>query len=61
MNKTADRMLSKAIREKREQLVALRKEVEVLIEYVEILKARTRDKNEPRLTHQTVMKRYRVK
>lgn len=61
MNKTIDRQLSKEIREKREQLVAIREEVENLIDYLEVLEARASDQDKPRQTHAEVMKRYRVK
>jgi len=61
MNKSTDRELSKEIREKREQLVAIREEVENLIDYLEVLEARTNDKSKPRTAHAEVMKRYRVK
>jgi tRNA U34 5-carboxymethylaminomethyl modifying GTPase MnmE/TrmE len=39
------RELSKTIRQKREQLLAIRREVEDLIDYLEVLEARTRDQN----------------
>jgi tRNA U34 5-carboxymethylaminomethyl modifying GTPase MnmE/TrmE len=61
MNKTIDRQLSKEIREKREQLVAIREEVENLIDYLEVLEARASDQDKPRQTHAEVMKRHRVK
>ena len=55
------RDLSKTIREKREQLVAIRDEVEDLIDYLEVLEARARDQNKTQTAHAEVMKRYRVK
>ena len=61
MSKTIERELSKTIRQKREQLVAIREEVEDLIDYLEVLEARARDQNKPRLTHGEVMKRYNLK
>jgi tRNA U34 5-carboxymethylaminomethyl modifying GTPase MnmE/TrmE len=61
MNKTIDRKLNREIREKREQLLAIREEVENLIDYLEVLEARANDKNKPRTAHAEVMKRYRVK
>ncbi|HYN24700.1 MAG TPA: hypothetical protein VES69_06595 [Pyrinomonadaceae bacterium] len=61
MSKTIDKELTKTIREKREQLVALREEVEDLIDYLEVLEARARDTRKLRLTHSDVMKRYRIK
>ncbi len=61
MSKTIERELSKTIRQKREQLVAIREEVEDLIDYLEVLEARARDQNKPQLTHGEVMKRYNLK
>jgi hypothetical protein len=61
MSKTIERELSKTIRQKREQLVAIREEVEDLIDDLEVLDARARDQNKPRLTHGEVMKRYNLK
>jgi tRNA U34 5-carboxymethylaminomethyl modifying GTPase MnmE/TrmE len=61
MSKTIERELSKTIRQKREQLVAIREEVEDLIDYLEVLEARARDQNKPRLTHGEVVKRYNLK
>ena len=61
MNKTIDRELNREIREKREQLVAIREEVENLIDYLEVLEARAKDKSKSRTAHAEVMKRYRVK
>jgi tRNA U34 5-carboxymethylaminomethyl modifying GTPase MnmE/TrmE len=61
MSRTISRELSKAIRQKREQLLAIREEVEDLIDYLEVLEARARDQNKPTTAHAEVMKRYRVK
>ena len=61
MSKTISQELTKTIRQKREQLLAIREEVENLIDYLEVLEARARDQNKPTLSHSEVMKRYRVK
>jgi len=61
MNKTINKDLDKEIRAKREQLVAIREEVENLIDYLEVLEARANDQAKPRTSHADVMKRYRVK
>jgi LytS/YehU family sensor histidine kinase len=61
MSRAMSRELSKTIRQKREQLVAIRDEVEDLIDYLEVLEARARDQNKPTIAHSEVMKRYRVK
>lgn len=61
MSKTLEKELTKTIREKREQLVAIREEVEDLIDYLEVIEARTRDRNKPRLSHVEVLKRLNLK
>jgi tRNA U34 5-carboxymethylaminomethyl modifying GTPase MnmE/TrmE len=61
MSRTISRELTKAIRQKREQLLAIREEVENLIDYLEVLEARASDQNKPRTAHVEVMKRYRVR
>ena len=61
MSRTIERELSKTIREKREQLEVIRDEVENLIDYLEVLEARARDKNKPTVRHSEVIKRYRGK
>ena len=61
MSRTIERELSKTIREKREQLQVIREEVENLIDYLEVLEARARDKNKPTTAHSKVVKRYRAK
>lgn len=61
MSKVINRELSKEIRDKRERLVAIREEVENLIDYLEVLEARARDQNKPKTEHSEVMKQYRVK
>lgn len=61
MSRTIERELTKTIREKREQLQMIREEVENLIDYLEVLEARARDKAKPTIAHSEVMKRYRAK
>lgn len=61
MSKTLEKELTKTIREKREQLVAIREEVEDLIDYLEVIEARARDRNKPRLPHADVEKRLNLK
>jgi tRNA U34 5-carboxymethylaminomethyl modifying GTPase MnmE/TrmE len=61
MSKTLERELTKTIREKREQLVAIREEVEDLIDYLEVIEARARDRNKRRLSHAEVVKRLNLK
>lgn len=61
MSKTLEKELTKTIREKREQLVAIRDEVEDLIDYLEVIEARARDQKKPRLSQAEVMKRFNLK
>lgn len=61
MTKVFQREVTKTIRQKREQLQAIRDEVEDLIDYLEVLEARARDKKKRRLTHAQVMKRFNLK
>ena len=61
MSRTIERELSRTIKEKREQLQVIREEVENLIDYLELLEARARDKNKPTTAHSEAIKRYRVK
>ena len=61
MGKTINKYLSREIRKKREQLVAIRDEFDNLIDYLEIIEARAGDQKKPRLSHTEVIKRYCVK
>jgi hypothetical protein len=61
MTKTAEKQIAKTIRVKREQLSAIRAEVEDLFDYLAVLEARARDNGKPRLTHGEVKKRYGLK
>lgn len=61
MTKVFQREVTKTIRQKREQLQAIRDEVEDLIDYLEVLEARATDKKKRRLTHAQVMKRFNLK
>ena len=61
MSRTISRKLSKAIRHECERLLAIREEVEDLIDYLEVMEARAHDQNKPTTAHSEVMKRYRVK
>ena len=61
MTKTLEREVTRTIRKKREQLVALREEVEDLLDYLDLLEARARDGGKPRLNHVEVKKWHGVK
>ena len=42
----------------RKQLAVIREEVEDLLDYLDLVEARARDQDKPRLTHADVKKRY---
>ena len=58
MTKIIERQITRTIRTKREQLTAIRTELEDLFDYLDVLEARARDQGKPRLTHAEVKKRY---
>ena len=59
MTKTLEREIGRAVCEKRQQLSAIREEVEDLLDYLDVLEARVDDGGKARLTHTDVKKRYR--
>ena len=59
MTKTLEREIGRTVRQKRQQLCAIREEVEDLLDYLEVLEVRARDAGKPRLSHNDVKKRYR--
>lgn len=58
MTKTADKKVGRVIAEKRRELIAIRTEIEDLLDYLEVLEARARDAGKPRLSHDEITKRY---
>jgi hypothetical protein len=58
MTKAATKNVGRAIVQKRRELVAIRAEIEDLLDYLEVLEARARDTGKPRLSHEQVKKRY---
>jgi LytS/YehU family sensor histidine kinase len=58
MTKTAEKTVARSIRRKREQITALREELEDLNDYLDLVEARVRDEGKPRLTHAEVKRRY---
>ena len=58
MTKILEREIGRTVREKRQQLSAIRKEVENLLDYLAVLEARAKDAGKPRLSHDDVKKRY---
>jgi hypothetical protein len=58
MTKTLVKKIDRTIRQKRDQLVGLREEIEDLIDYLDLLEARARDSGRPRLSHAQIKARY---
>ena len=58
MTKILEREIGRTVREKRQQLSAIRDEVENLLDYLAVLEARAKDAGKPRLSHSEVKKRY---
>jgi hypothetical protein len=58
MTKILEREIGRTVREKRQQLSAIREEVENLLDYLAVLEARAKDAGKPRLSHGEVKKRY---
>lgn len=61
MTKTVQRTVTRSISQKRQQIAALREELEDLNDYLDVVEARVRDEGKPRLTHAEVKKRYGLK
>jgi hypothetical protein len=58
MTKTLEREIGRTVRQKRRQLSQIREEVEDLLDYLDVLEARTRDAGKPRISHEDIKKRY---
>lgn len=61
MTKAVQQTVVRSISRKREQIATLRKELEDLNDYLDLVEARVRDQGKPRLTHADVKKRYGLK
>ncbi len=61
MTKTLEREITRKVREKREELSAVREEVDDMLDHLDLLEARARDAGKPRLSHDEVKKRYGIK
>jgi len=61
MTKTAQQTVARSISRTREQIAALREELEDLHDHLDLTEARVRDEGKPRLTHVEVKKRYGLK
>ena len=58
MTKTLEREIGRTVRQKRQQLSAIREEVEDLLDYIAVLETRAKDAGKPRLSHDEVKRRY---
>jgi hypothetical protein len=58
MTKTLEREIGRTVRQKRQQLSVIREEVENLLDYLDVLEARAKDADKPRVSHDEVKKRY---
>jgi hypothetical protein len=61
MTKALQQTVVRSISRKREQLATLREELEDLNDYLDLVEARVRDQDRPRLTHTEVKKRNGLK
>lgn len=61
MTKAVREALARDTSRKREQIAALREELEDLNDYLDLVEARVRDKGSPRVSHTEVKKRYGLK
>ena len=58
MTKTLEREIGRTVQRKRKQLCEIREEVEDLLDYLDVLEARTRDFGKPLINHDLIKKRY---
>ena len=58
MAKAVNTKVGQTIARKRRELIAIRTEIEDLLDYLDILEARARDAGKPKLSHDEVKKRY---
>jgi LytS/YehU family sensor histidine kinase len=61
MTKALQQTVVRSISRKREQIATLREELEDLNDYLDLVDARVRDLDKPRLTHTEVKKRNGLK
>jgi LytS/YehU family sensor histidine kinase len=61
MTKTVQQAVVRSISQKRVQIATLREELEDLNDYLDLVEARVRDADKPRLSHAEVKKRFGVK
>ena len=53
-----EREIVRTVQQKRQQLSSIREEVENLLDYLDVLEARSKDAGKPRLSHAEVKKRF---
>ena len=58
MTKTLQREIGKTVREKRQELSAIREEVDDLLDYLDTLEARANDAGKPRLSQEEMKRRF---
>ena len=58
MTKSLEREIVRTVQQKRQQLSSIREEVENLLDYLDVLEARSKDAGKPRLSHTEVKKRF---
>lgn len=58
MTKAVDKKVERTIAQKRRELIAIRTEIEDLLDYLVVLEARVRDTGKPRLSQDAIKKRY---
>jgi len=58
MSKVVDKKVGRTIAQKRRELIAIRTEIEDLLDYLVVLEARARDAGKPLLSHDEIKKRY---
>lgn len=58
MTKTLIRDIGRTVAKKRQQLSAIREEVEDLLDYLDLVEARARDAGKPRVSHAEMKKRF---
>jgi hypothetical protein len=59
MTKTLEREIGRTVLQKRRELSQIREEVEDLLDYLDVLEARSRDAGKPRISHEEIKKQYR--
>lgn len=58
MTKTLQREIGKTVRQKRQELSSIRAEVDDLLDYLDVLEARAKDADTPRVSHEEMKRRF---